>query len=117
MQETDVAIKALSGLDQLRTALSVAPAAIRSNINALGSWLASVVQADDDAAAILRTLEREVRLDGPECLNQRSCMKLCSLATTVLWYHISRLGSGGFGRWLKYRLLQSLCSCLMISPD
>ena len=56
-----MAIKSLNGLEQLRSALSTAPAGIRSNMQDLSSWLASVVDVDSDAAVLLQTLEREVR--------------------------------------------------------
>ena len=72
-QETDVAIKSLSGLDELRSALSRAPKEAKSNLTALGSWLASVADADRNAAAILSTLEREVRAWETICTHKCIC--------------------------------------------
>lgn len=64
-----MAVKALSGLDQLRSALSAAPAATRSNMGALNSYLASVAASNIEAASILQSLEREVcHLQLPACV-------------------------------------------------
>lgn len=59
LQETDVAVKALAGLEELKRIVRMVPEALRSNPEALQSWL---VNSDTEAgsASMIRSLEREV---------------------------------------------------------
>ncbi|KAK9798543.1 hypothetical protein WJX73_001372 [Symbiochloris irregularis] len=60
-QETDVAIKALSGFEQLRMAMSTAPAGLNADSRTLQSWLGSTNDPQaHQAASLMQTLEREV---------------------------------------------------------
>ncbi|KAK9812417.1 hypothetical protein WJX73_009185 [Symbiochloris irregularis] len=62
-QETDVAVKALRGLEELQRIVSMAPEDCRSNPMALKSWLVtsdSVTQSG--SAGMIRSLEREVSI-------------------------------------------------------
>ncbi|KAK9812343.1 hypothetical protein WJX73_004122 [Symbiochloris irregularis] len=60
-QETDVAVKALRGLEDLQRIVSMAPDGTRSNPTALNSWLAnSGVLQDSESLSTLQSLEREV---------------------------------------------------------
>ena len=60
-QETDVAVKALRGLEDLQRIVKLAPDGTRSNPSALNSWLVhSGVLQDSGSLCTLQSLEREV---------------------------------------------------------
>ena len=67
-------MKALTGLEHLRSALRMVPDSISSNPQALNAWLASIDSGSGGPGAIIETLEREVCLPGLESCITSVCM-------------------------------------------
>lgn len=82
-QETDVAVKALRGLEELSRLVKMAPEAMRSDPYALNSWLANSGSLQESGSVpIMQSLEREVL--APPC---RASPQAC--ATVGKWATVS----------------------------